>query len=185
MTPENADTASTLATPTRWVSPNFAQILPELKALPHWVLAQAVVREGKVTKPPAQPDGRPASHSNPATWSSFDAVRAAYVGGRYIGIGFVLDGRPHFGGKYLHALDWDHCTNDGHFDEEVKRRVKRLCLPRVEISVSGTGLRGFFLHDEPLPSRKTRIDGRSVELYSSARYVTTTGWILGPAGDLR
>jgi putative DNA primase/helicase len=168
-----------------WLPPNFDGILTELKALPHWVLARAVVRNGKLTKPPFQPDGRPASHSNPATWSSFKQVQSAFVQGDYIGVGFVLDGRPHFGGKFLHGFDWDACISDGRTDPEVKAAVERLCLPRLEVSVSGNGLRGFFLHDEPLPSRRTRIDGRSVELYSTARYLTTTGWKLGSGGDLR
>jgi hypothetical protein len=105
--------------------------------------------------------------------------------GGYIGVGIVLDGRPHFGGKFLHGFDWDGCISNGVVDPSVKVAVKRLHLPRLEISVSGTGLRGFFLHDEPLPSRKTKIEGRSVELYSTSRYLTTTGWALGCTGDLK
>lgn len=162
----------------RWVAPNFDRILPELKAIPHWVLARVVIRDGKKTKPPYRPSGRPASHSDRSSWSSFEEVAAAYQRGGYIGVGFVLDGQPHFGGRYLHGFDWDDCIVGSSIDPAVKSAVKELHMPRVEVSVSGTGLRGFFLHDHLLPSRRTRIDGRSVELYSTARYLTTTGQAL-------
>ncbi|HEY1943492.1 MAG TPA: hypothetical protein VGH40_15370 [Roseiarcus sp.] len=158
-----------------WIKPNFDGILPELKAIPNWVLAKAVVRDEKTTKPPYQPNGEPASHSNPCTWSDFDAVKTAYERGGYIGVGFVLDGKPHFGGRYLHGFDWDHCIENGVIDPVVNEEIKRLSMPRKEVSISGTGVRGFFLHDVLLPSRKTRIAGRSVEFYSSNRYMTTTG----------
>ena len=163
-----------------WVKPDFDGILPELRALPNWVLAKAVPRAGKVTKPPYQPNGSPASHGKPSTWSSFEAVKAAYARGGYIGVGFVLDGQPHFGGRYLHGFDWDKCICDGVLDPTVKQVVKSLDMDRVELSVSGSGLRGFFLHDELLPSRRTMIDGRSVEFYSDVRYLTTTGQSLVP-----
>jgi putative DNA primase/helicase len=158
-----------------WVKPHFRRILPELIEIPHWVLAKAVMRDGKVTKPPFQPNGRPASHSNPSTWSSFEAVKAAYKRGGYIGVGFVLDGQPRFGGKYLVGFDWDHCIENGQLVPDVKAAIKELGITRIEISVSGTGIRGFFLSDTLLPSRKTNIEGRSVEMYSSLRYLTTTG----------
>lgn len=158
-----------------WVKPNFEGMLEQLKAVPNWVLAKAVERDGKLTKPPCQPNGAFASHNNPGTWSSFDAVREAYHRGGFIGVGFVLDGQPHFDGQYLHGFDWDHCMEQGVLDPLVEAEVKRLGIPRIETSVSGTGIRGFFLHDVPLQSRRTQINGRSVELYSTARYMTTTG----------
>lgn len=158
-----------------WVRPNFDCILPELKRLPNWVLAKAVIRDGRITKPPYHPNGRAASHSDPTTWSTFDDTKAAYERGGYIGVGFVLDGQPHFGGRYLHGFDWDDCIDDGVLDLSTEAKLNELQLPRIEVSVSGTGVRGFFLHDEPLASRRTKIAGRSVELYSSQRYMTTTG----------
>ena len=151
-----------------WLEPDFDNILPELKAIPNWVVAKEVVRNGKPTKPPFQPNGKPASHSDPKTWSTFATVKSAYEQGGYIGVGFVLDGKPHFGGRYLHGFDWDHCIKDGVLDPAVEAELKRFEIPRIETSISGTGVRGFFLHDEPLPSRRTQIAGRSVELYPLA-----------------
>jgi hypothetical protein len=87
----------------------------------------------------------------------------------------VLDGKPHFGGRYLHGFDWDHSFENGRLDPVVYAELKKLSIRRTEVSISGTGVRGFFLHDEPLASRRRKIDGRSVELYSTLRYMTTTG----------
>ena len=159
-----------------WIAPNFDGILPELKEIPNWVLAKAIVRDGKTTKPPYRPNGEPASHSKIETWSTFAAIKEAYERGGYIGVGFVLDGKPHFGGRYLHGFDWDDCIENYRVDPIVQAVLDRLSIPRKEVSVSGTGVRGFFLHDEPLSSRRTKIAGRSVELYSTLRYMTTTGW---------
>jgi putative DNA primase/helicase len=160
-----------------WIEPNFDGILPELKAIPNWVLAKAIVRGGKTTKPPYQPNGQLASHSDPATWSDFVDIKRAYerLARDVIGVGFVLDGKPHFGGQYLHGFDWDHCIDKGVVDPEVQAELERLEIPRVETSISGTGIRGFFLTDEPIGSVRTQIAGRSVELYSTRRYMTTTG----------
>jgi len=159
-----------------WIKPKFDGILPELKGVPNWVLAKEVLRDGKTTKPPYQPNGKPASHSDARTWSTFAIVKEAYERGGYIGVGFVLDGKPHFDGRYLHGFDWDHCIGEGYVsDPDVDAAIKKLSMPRIEISVSGTGIRGFFLHDKLLASRRTQIAGRSVELYSIDRYMTTTG----------
>ena len=158
-----------------WLKPDFDNILHELKAIDNWVLAKEVMRDGKVTKPPFQPSGRPASHSDPSTWSSFEAVARAYQKGGYIGVGFVLDGKPHFKGRYLHGFDWDNCFENGKLAPGIAAELHRLGISRIEKSISGKGIRGFFLHDQALSSRRTQIQGRSVELYSSNRYLTTTG----------
>lgn len=158
-----------------WLPPKPDTISPQLKTVDNWVLSKPIMRDGKWTKPPFQPNGAYAKSTDPSTWSSFDTVLEAYKRGGFFGIGFVLDGKPHFDGKYLHGFDWDHCIVDGKVAPEVEVKMKELRIPRVEISISGTGLRGFFLHDEPLRSVRTQIDGRSVELYSDKRYMTTTG----------
>lgn len=151
------------------LAPHFAGVDPALQAVPNWVLAD-------LEKRPTQPNGKPASSTNPATWSSFEQVSEAYRPRMHVGIGIVLDGKPRFDGKYLHGFDWDHCIEENRIDLAVKAAVAALNITRLEPSVSGTGLRGFFLHDKPLPSRRTRINGRSVELYSAGHYLTTTGW---------
>jgi len=147
---------------------NFEGILPELKAVPNWVLADTA-------KAPRQSDGRLASVTNPQTWARFDQVRASFDPTTHLGVGFVIDGKPHFQGKFLHGFDWDHCITFGQIDPAVRTKLDEFGIERLEISISGTGLRGFFLLDEVRPSRKTVIDGRSVEFYSNRRYLITTG----------
>jgi putative DNA primase/helicase len=159
----------------QWIKPDFEGILPELKPIPNWVLAKAVVRDGKTTKPPFQPDGQHASATNKDTWSTFTNVKNAYERGGFIGVGFVLDAQAHFNGLYLHGFDWDHCKVDGVTDDDVEAIVQTLGISRLEVSISGTGLRGFFLHHQPLNSCRSKINNRSVELYSDKRYMTTTG----------
>lgn len=158
-----------------YIKPDFANILSELKSIDNWVLAKEIIRDGKPTKPPYQPNGKPASSTDPETWNSFEVIKAAYERGGYIGVGFALDGKPHFNGLYLHGFDWDDCIDGGVLDPNVAAELDRLAIPRIETSVSGTGIRGFFLHDTPLKSSRKKINGRSVELYSVSRYMTTTG----------
>lgn len=168
-------TRMTTANQPNWLQPKFDNMLPELIAVPNWVLTKPVLRGDDWTKPPFQANNKLASATDSTTWTDFETVRTAYESGDFIGVGFVLDGKPHFNGKYLHGFDWDHCVENGQVDPEVVAVLKELRIPRGEFSISGTGLRGFFLHDEPLKSRRTYIQGRSVELYSDKRYMTTTG----------
>ncbi len=102
-----------------WLPPNFDGILPELRAVPNWVLADNA-------KVPRHPDGWKASPTDAATWSSFAQVRSAYDANKHAGIGYVLDGKPHFSGKYLHGFDWDHCIEDGEIDPNVMAAVNKL-----------------------------------------------------------
>jgi len=169
-----ANIITTVSQPN-WLQPNFDNMLPELIEKPNWVLTKPVLREGKWTKPPLQANKKFASVTDSTTWTDFETVQTAYESGDFIGVGFVLDGKPHFNGKYLHGFDWDHCVENRQIDPEVEAVLKELRIPRLEFSISGTGLRGFFLHDEPLKSCRTNIQTRSVELYSDKRYLTTTG----------
>lgn len=168
-------TKMTTVSQPNWLPPKFDNICPELIEKPNWVLTKAVLRDGKWTKPPFQANNKYASATDSTTWTDFETVQAAYERGGFIGVGFVLDGKPHFNGKYLHGFDWDHCFEDRQLNPEVEAALKELGIPRLEISISGTGIRGFFLHDEPIKSCRTHIQTRSVELYSDKRYMTTTG----------
>src|SRR5262245_27030876 len=73
-------------------------LIPEqLKRLRRWVcwryewLPTKGKREGRWSKPPLTPNGRRASTTNPATYSTFDAVLAAYLPGHFDGIGIVME----------------------------------------------------------------------------------------------
>src|SRR5687767_6689304 len=66
--------------------------IPEcLRAPAQWVLWRYVARGGKRTKVPFRADGTPADATDPATWTTFGAARAAYeADGSFDGVGYVL-----------------------------------------------------------------------------------------------
>lgn len=112
-----------------------------------------------VRKVPVQPDGSPASSTNPFTWSAWSTVK------RFERRGFVL-------GNGIGCIDLDHCLTGGQLDPAVAHLVPADTY--VEISPSGTGLHVFgYLAEQP--GRKFRIGAAGVEIYSVGRYMTVTG----------
>jgi len=143
---------------------------PDVK---RWVLFQcSTKKDGSVAKLPITPTGKPASCTNPATWSNFDACIAAFdrwhVG---TALGFAL-------GKdfKLLCLDFDGCINpDGSVTDTAFKYIDSLMpgLPYIERSISGRGLHifawyhGEFNHDtHPEPG---------VELFTHDRFIVCTG----------
>lgn len=113
-------------------------------------------------KRPIRPDGRPASSRDASTWSAFSDVRS----GSGDGYGFMLGGG--FG-----CYDLDHCSTDRalRFVASVRETVLW-----VERSVSGNGAHVFVVGVLEGPGRRGRaVDGLSVERYSWARFIRTTG----------
>jgi primase-polymerase (primpol)-like protein len=79
--------------------------LAPLIILPHWVLWRWEQPREKWTKVLYQPNGWKARNNDPKTWTSYDAVRAAFATGKFDGIGFSL-----LGGN-IAAFDIDHCRD--------------------------------------------------------------------------
>lgn len=69
---------------------NEAGIPDALKREGRWLMWRYVQRDGRFTKVPCQPNGAPASTTDPRTWSSFATVMRAYRTGQFAGVGFVL-----------------------------------------------------------------------------------------------
>ena len=159
--------------PTPAFRPDWANIPFELKVLSQWVMWRYELRKDKWTKPPYQPDGTLASTTDPATWSSFDAVRAAYDIGEFDGIGFVLTANDPYT-----AFDFDHCLNES-FEIVVPRVTDyvRRAGSYTEGTPSGTGLRILTRATLPPGGRKKG----DFEVYKTKRYVTITGACF-PAG---
>src|SRR6187455_153563 len=90
---------------------NLPSGLDAFKQKPNWVLWQwaytGLDKDGKDkwTKEPKKPNGRNAKSSDPATWSSYEDVVAAYQRGGFAGIGFCL-ANSGFG-----AQDVDKCRD--------------------------------------------------------------------------
>lgn len=109
-------------------------------------------------KVPLTPRGRPASVTDPKTWSRYSAVAPL---DRH---GFVLNGDG------IVCLDLDHCLVDGALTERARAILDGCPRTYVEVSPSGTGLhvwgRGHIEHGR-------KLDG--AEVYGDGRYITITG----------
>lgn len=156
--------------------PTALQVLSEnipdtLKQRHAWVCWSYVLRDGRWTKMPFQPNRLAASSTNPATWSSFDVVMRAYKRGGFDGIGLALDGKPDAAGLVLAGVDLDHVRDTPERLAHALRIVADFGS-YAEWSPSGEGLRIFGLA-KPLPKGVVSRDG--VELYTSGRYLTVTG----------
>lgn len=166
------------------LAPIFDNLPGTLTTQPSWVLWSYALKAGKWTKIPKQPGGSFASSTNPATWRTFDAVRAAYHPKKFDGVGIVLTGKPLVNGLYLVGLDFDHCLTNGVLDDEPRKAVE-LLKTYCEISPSGEGIRLFLLHDNPTPACKKNVAGKSREIYSGGRYLTVTGHVFGQPKEVR
>lgn len=128
----------------------------ELRDLPRWIRHRSKV--------PITIQGSPASSTNPATWSTYQAAAKSPQGD---GLGFVLNGDG------IVCIDLDHCF-DGQPSLEAQAVIDSLPETYVEISPSGTGLHIWGFADLQKGRRFTR-NGLSVEIYPSGRYITVTG----------
>jgi putative DNA primase/helicase len=152
--------------------------IPEqLKAFKQWVVWRYTWLEDrqKWDKPPLNArTGKPASSTNPKTWSTFEQALACYQKNQKTldGIGLVLCKDNH-----LIGVDLDHCYWDPgeHEPEEVEPWADELVNAfdtYTEVSVSGTGLHMFAIGT--LPGGKGLKKG-PIEIYQAARYLTVTG----------
>lgn len=118
------------------------------------------------TKVPLRLNGRNASSTDPSTWTTYDRAADSNVGA---GLGFVLNGDG------IVCLDLDHCFERGALAPWAQRLVDKLPPTFIERSPSGDGLHIWGRANLPFAGRRVQIDGGTVEIYSSARYLTMTG----------
>lgn len=137
------------------------QLPAKMLRLDRWVSWKPVLRDGRWTKMPIMLGGLPASSIDPATWTSYAALR------RCARRGFVL-------GAGIGCIDLDHCLIDGKPTAVPRAFLAQLPPTYIEISPSGDGLHVFGLIPEARGSRRT-VGGLSVETYSVGRYMTVTG----------
>jgi hypothetical protein len=147
----------------------------ELQEGKRFVLWKYDFRKGKWTKPPYQPNGKLAGTTDPATWSTFAEVLAAYRQGGWDGIG-----RIHLPEDNLVGADADHCVapDTGEVSGADAEAVLSLAT-YTEVSPSGTGLRAFCRGRKP--GRKCKngafeiYDGLTKKGEPGGRYLTLTG----------
>jgi primase-polymerase (primpol)-like protein len=142
----------------------------EMTAKSRWVRFSA-------RKVPLTVHGRPASSTNPATWSDFRRVHRSKVGA---GAGFVLTA-----GDGIVCLDLDHVVReDGTLVDWAETLLKQLPATYIEVSRSGTGLHVFGWGKLPGTGRRwTYKDGTGLEVYADGRYIAMTAdrWKNAPA----
>ncbi len=148
-----------------------------------------VMRDGKLTKIPCCPDGRPASVTDPQTWSSLAEVLNP-TAPMIAGIGVVFDGEIGPDDLVIGGIDFDSLNKrrEGEVDDSGmfarKRRATRIVREAqsrgayVEMSPSGGGIH-VLGRMHPLAKGCKR---DSVEVYTSGRYFTVT--TKGASGDL-
>lgn len=117
------------------------------------------------TKRPVTIAGKPASSTNPATWSSFAEARVSSAG---VGLGFVL-------GDGIGCIDLDHCFEGGRLADWASEYIRSVpeCVIFAEVSQSGEGVH-LFIEAPEGPGRKIR-DGRNIERYTRGRFIAVTG----------
>lgn len=161
-----------------------ASIPALLRQTARWVGWSWVWNGKKWDKPPFGVRGGMGSSTNPATWSSFEEVFAAYEEGRFDGLGFVL-GPDAASGLHFSGLDIDNCVKDGEVDSGGRYFVSALDS-YAEVSPSGEGVKVFTLGAIRWSGLKKKDDVRGIEFYDSGRYFTVTGnHVAGTPTELR
>lgn len=169
---------------SKFAAPCMAKIPHALKEIPRWLLWRAEGGQGekprKVPYDPSMLNSR-ASSTDENTWGSFDLAEAAFDEGGYTGIGVVLNGDG------LVGIDMDNCVVDGAPMPGAVSVFRELGVEYIEVSPSGTGLRGFGYAGGLPTGCKGKYKGFDLELYSNGRYLTVTGRPLaaGPLVKLR
>ena len=147
----------------------FENIPAHLRALNSWVLwnFEWSPERGKWTKPLLRPSGHYAKVNALSTWSSFEAVTAAYKSGNFDGIGIVLTEEDDVVG-----VDLDKQT--GKFGSLSELAVSTLehFDTYSERSPSGNGVRLFCTGTMDAKGHNNR---KGVEIYRDAHYLTVTG----------
>ncbi len=150
------------------MAPVFSAMPTELCRIPRWV----VWKDAKVPYCPTSVSSM-ASVTNPDTWASFTQAQTAYEEGGYLGVGFVL------AGDGIVGVDLDKCVHSGEPEKAALSLLDRVGCQYIELSPSGTGLRGFG-YGEPITGARGQLDGVNVELYAKGRYLTVTGRPIAP-----
>lgn len=151
---------------TRTCSPRCRVALHRAESLPVELTSRRRWVRHSAVKVPLTTAGRPASSTDPGTWTTYVEARRSVVGA---GMGYVLAA-----GDGIVCIDLDHVLVDGRPTREVQELLTSLPATYVEVSPSGDGLHVWGRGDLPR-GRVVRRDGWSIEAYGTGRYITVTG----------
>lgn len=142
----------------------------ELKSFRQFVLWRAEYNQERqqFDKIPYQLNGKRASHSNNATWSSFESVMEAYnQDDQYDGIGFVLTTEDPYS-----VTDVDDIESIDDLDDLAKEVIS---FSYAEQSPSGTGVHVWFKYKHNKERHKNKNAETGYEIYDNKRFITLTG----------
>jgi replicative DNA helicase len=163
----------------------MSQMIPaKLRRCAQWVNWKSIKRNGGDVKLPIQPNGKPASSSDSATWSAYAELATEGVSGA--GFVFSLDD-PYIG------IDLDGCRDPrtGEVDDWALEVLDRMPT-YAEVSPSGTGIKLVGIADESwVHVNKVKVDavGRggkaaAVEVYDHGRYFAITASVVPGHAEL-
>jgi len=147
----------------------FDNIPNKLQKIPRWVICKA-------DKAPMQAHGvaKKINLKDESSWSTFSQAENRYNQGGFFGVGIVLNGDG------LVGIDIDNCVTNGVPSKASLVVMEAIGCSYIELSPSGTGLRGFGYSKAPEGAVGIFM-GIQVELYMDKRYLTVTGHSLGNA----
>ena len=158
---------------------NFDAIPDELKARRQWVVWRSIVSDGKVTKPPYNPNdpARYAEINDPGTWGSYDDAIRVYGNNPslFSGIGFVFSTEDEYFGI---DIDDEAKVKPEHLDQRraLVEEIMMNTTSYAELSPSGKGV--HIISKGKLPVAGTKSVAVQVECYQSERYFTFTGDVI-------
>lgn len=157
-------------------------IAEELKRHRQWVNWRSISRDGKPTKVPFQPSGKPAKSTDPKTWVAFEDLSDGPCG-------FVFAQS----GPYV-GIDLDGCREpaSGLLDDWAKAIVLKFGS-YAEVSPSGTGVKIFGSTDTfwrnknkiELPGDGYNGKRPGIEVYDCGRYFAVTGQNLSGMTEIK
>ena len=151
----------------------YKNIPDELKREKRWCLYKIILRDGKNTKMPIMPNGKPAKSNDRKTWHSFDDCMDALCKNQSLGLGFFL------GDGYI-GIDIDKVSDEimeysmDFNAASMTANFLRGISTYAEISPSKTGL--HFIGKGKVPGERKRY--KNLEIYDRDRFFTITGNIL-------
>ena len=151
----------------------YENIPDELKQEKRWCLYKIILRDGKNTKMPIMPSGKPARSNDRLSWHSFDDCLNALSKNQGTGLGFFL------GDGYI-GIDIDKVSDEimeysiDFNAASMTANFLRGISTYAEISPSKTGL--HFIGKGKVPGERKRY--KNLEIYDRDRFFTITGNIL-------
>ena len=152
---------------------NYNNIPDELKKEKRWCLYKMIQRDGKNTKLPLMPNGKPAKSNDKMTWHSYEDCIKALNKNIGDGLGFFL------GDGYI-GIDIDKVSYDifvysmDYHANSMTADFLRGISTYGELSPSKTGL--HFIGKGKVPGERKR--HKNLEVYDEGRFFTVTGSVI-------